>query len=145
MSSLSPRSHAGDRDLAAKPTQACNADQGYLMMERTAFGSRSSCTAPAWPNQVKGAALPDGSSRRKSQAQISFPRHHHSSLQAPRFDKASHAIITSGYSGSLAELQPTINTHSHALGNGLVQHIFSPPSRRPPLIALRASSAATPG
>jgi hypothetical protein len=75
-----------------------------------------------------------GSSRRKSKAQISFPRHHHGSLQAPRFDKASHAIITSGYIGSSPEIQPTINTHGHALGNGLVQHIFSPPSRRSALI-----------
>ena len=32
------------------------------MMEKTALGSRSSYAAPAWPNQVKGAALPNGSS-----------------------------------------------------------------------------------
>src|ERR1700752_3448803 len=111
MPSLSPRSHAGDRDLAAKPTQACNADQGYLMMERIAFGRRSNCAAKAWPDQVTGAALPDGSSGTKSLTQISSPRHHHRSLQAPRFDKASHAIITSGYIGSSPQIQPTINTH----------------------------------
>jgi hypothetical protein len=34
------------------------------MMDKTALGSRSSCGAPAWPNQVKGAALPNGSSRK---------------------------------------------------------------------------------
>src|SRR5271165_2054798 len=37
MPSLSPRPHAADRDLAAKPTQASNADQGYLMMEEDCF------------------------------------------------------------------------------------------------------------
>ena len=32
MPGLSSRSHAGDRDLAAKPTQESDADQGYLMI-----------------------------------------------------------------------------------------------------------------
>jgi len=35
----SPRSHACDRGLAAKPAQASNADQGYLIMQKTALGS----------------------------------------------------------------------------------------------------------
>jgi len=111
MPSLSPRSHARDRDLAAKPTQPSNADQGYLMMEKTALGSRSSCAASAWPNQVKGAVLPSGSSQRKSEAQISFPRHHLRSLPAARSHEASRALITSGYIQSLPEIQPTINSH----------------------------------
>ena len=81
------------------------------MMEKTALGSRSSCAAPARPNQVKGAALPNGSSRRKSEAQISFPRHHHRYLPEARSHKASRALITSGYIGSSPEIQPTINTH----------------------------------
>jgi hypothetical protein len=65
------------------------------MMEKTALGSRSSCAEPAWPSQVQGAVLPDGSSRRKSEAQISSPRHHHRSLLAARSHKASRARITS--------------------------------------------------
>jgi hypothetical protein len=81
------------------------------MMEGTAFGLRSSCAAKTWPDQATGAALPDGSSGTKSQTQISFPRHLHRSPQAPRFEKASHGIITSGYIGSSPEIQLTINTH----------------------------------
>src|ERR1700719_5414588 len=88
MPSLSPRSHAGDRDLGARPAQAGNADQGYLMMKRSAFASRSNRVAQAWPNRATGATLPNGSSRRKSEAQISLPLHLHRSLQAPRSYKA---------------------------------------------------------
>ena len=77
------------------------------MMEKTAFGSRSSCTAQAWPNQVKGAALPNGSSRRKSEPQISLPRHHHRSLPAARSHKALRALITPGNITSSPQIQPT--------------------------------------
>jgi hypothetical protein len=93
------------------PTQASHTDQGYVMMERTAFGSRSNCAAQAWPDQAPRAALPDGSSRRKSETETSIPRHHHRSLQAPRSHKTSHALISSGYIGSWPEIEPTINTH----------------------------------
>src|SRR5271165_5467918 len=110
MPSLSPRPHAADRDLAAKPTQASNADQGYLMMEKTALRSGSNCAAQAWPNPT-GAALPNGSRRRKSEAQISLPRHHHRSPGAPRSPTASHVLITFGHIGFWSEIQPTINTH----------------------------------
>jgi hypothetical protein len=89
------------------------------MMEKTALGSRSSYAAPAWPNQATGATLPNGSSRRKSEAQISFPRHHHRSLPAARSHEASRALITSGYIGSLPEIQPTINTHRPRAGQRL--------------------------
>jgi hypothetical protein len=81
------------------------------MMERTAFGSRSNCAAQAWPDQATGAALPNGSSRRKSEAQISFCRHHHRSLQAPQSYKASHALIISGYVDPRPRSSRTINTH----------------------------------
>src|ERR1700740_1112373 len=57
MPSLSPRSYANNRDLAAKSAQASSAHQGYLMMDNIAFGSRSSCAAQAWPDQARGAAL----------------------------------------------------------------------------------------
>ena len=80
-------------------------------MEKTALGSRSTCAAQAWPNQARGAALPNESSQRKSEAPILFPRPHHRSLQLPRSHKASHALITSGSIGSRPEIQPTINTH----------------------------------
>jgi hypothetical protein len=89
------------------------------MMEKTALGSRCNCGAKAWPNQVKGAALPNGSSRRKSEAQISFPRPHHRSLPAPRSHKAAHALITCGSIGSSPEIQPTINTHRPRAGQRL--------------------------
>jgi len=94
------------------------------MMEKTALGSRSSCAAPAWPNQVKGAALPNGSSRRKSEAQISFTRPQHRSLPTVRSHKASRALITSGYIGSLPEIQPTINTHRPRAGQRLSPTYF---------------------
>jgi hypothetical protein len=81
------------------------------MMEKTALGSRSNGAAQAWPNQATGEALPNTSSRKESKAQISFPRPHHRLPHAPPFDKASHGMIISGYSGSLPEIQPTINTH----------------------------------
>jgi hypothetical protein len=86
------------------------------MMERTAFGSRSNCAAHAWPNQATGAALPNESSRKKSEAHVSFPRPHHRSMQAPRSHKAFPALITSGYIGSSSEVQPTINTHRPRAG-----------------------------
>src|ERR1700745_1316736 len=89
MSSLSPRSHARDPDLAAKPTQASHADQGYLMMEKIASGSRPNCAAHAWPNQARGAELSNGSSPRNSEAQISFFPDHHSSPPVPRSPKVS--------------------------------------------------------
>jgi hypothetical protein len=73
MPGLSPRSHADDRDLAAKPTPVSHTNQGYLMMEKTALGSRSNCAAQAWPNQVTGAASPNGSSRRKSRHRSHSP------------------------------------------------------------------------
>src|SRR5208282_3135873 len=113
---LSPRSHARDRDLAAKPTQESDADQGYFMVEKTALGSRSKCAAPASPNQATGATLPSGSFPRKSEGQISFPRHRHRSLQAPRSQKAFHALITSGYIGPSPEIRQTINTHRPRAG-----------------------------
>ena len=59
----------------------------------------------------KGAALPNGSSQGESEAEISFPHHDHRSLQAPCSHKASHALTTSAYIGSLPEIRPTINAH----------------------------------
>jgi hypothetical protein len=119
MSGLSPRPYACDPNLAAKPIQASNADQGYLMMEKIASGSRSNCAAQAWPNQARGAELPNGSSPRKSQAQTSFLRDHLGSLQIPRSHKVSHAFLTSGYVGSLPDIQLTINTHMPRAGQRL--------------------------
>jgi hypothetical protein len=86
------------------------------MMEKTDLASRSSRAAPAWPNQVTGAALPNSSAPRKSQAQIAFPRHHHGSLRAPRSRKVSPALVTSGYIDPSPEIQPTINTHRPPAG-----------------------------
>jgi hypothetical protein len=80
-------------------------------MERTAFGRQSNSAAQAWPNQATKESLPNGRSRTESEAKISFPRPHHRSPHAPRFDKASHRMITSGYTASLCEIQPRINTH----------------------------------
>jgi hypothetical protein len=47
-----PNSLKDSRDLVAKPTQACNVDQGSLMMERTALGSEIQLcrTSLAGPN-----------------------------------------------------------------------------------------------
>jgi Putative transposase len=42
-----------------------------VMMEKTALGSRSECAAQAWPNQATGDALPNASSRKESEPQIS--------------------------------------------------------------------------
>jgi hypothetical protein len=81
------------------------------MMEKTAFGSRSNSAAQACPNQARATALPNESYPRKSEAKISFPRRHYNSMQAPRFHKASYALIICDYIGSLPEIQPTINTH----------------------------------
>src|SRR5436309_7455740 len=111
MPGLPPRSHARDRDLAAKPTPVARTNQGYLMMEKTALGSRYNCAAQAWPNQTTGVALPNASSRKESKAQVSFPR--------PVIDHRTHrdsakhgtGRIPSGYTGSRSEIQPRINTH----------------------------------
>ena len=81
------------------------------MKEKTALDSRSNCAAQAWPHQATGEALPNASSRKESKAQLSFLRTHHRSPHAPRFDKASHRMITSGYTASRPEIQPRINTH----------------------------------
>ena len=89
------------------------------MMKKTALGSRSNCAAQAWLNQARGTALPNESSPRKSEAQISFPRPDHRPLQAPRSHKASHPLITSGYIGSSPEIQPAINTHRPRPGQRL--------------------------
>src|SRR6201987_555798 len=40
-----------------------DANQRYLVMEKTALGSRYNFAAQAWPNRARGAALPKGSSR----------------------------------------------------------------------------------
>ena len=86
------------------------------MMEKTVLGSRSNCAAPAWPSQATGAALPNGSARRKSDALISLPGPHHRSLPAPRSRKASQAPTTSGYIDPSPEIEPTINAHRPRAG-----------------------------
>src|SRR6516162_4862940 len=107
MPSLSPRSHADSPDLAAKPTHASNTDQGYLVMERTALRSRSNCAVQAWPDQATGAALPKGSSPIKSEAQVSFPPHYHSSLQTPRSTKhRTHSSFSGSAKRSLERSRP---------------------------------------
>jgi hypothetical protein len=106
------RSHANGRDLAAKSTPLSDADQGYVLMEKIALGSRSNFAAQAWPNQARGATLPNASCRRKSEAKISFPRRHYQSLQGSRSRKTPHALINCGYFGFFPEIQPGINTHS---------------------------------
>ena len=80
------------------------------MMKRTAFASRSNRFAQAWPNRATGATLPNGSSRRKSEAQISLPYTFigHSRHRDPI--KQSHAP-TSDSSSPSPENRPTINTH----------------------------------
>ena len=101
------------------------------MMKRSAFASRSNRVAQAWPNRATGATLPNGSSRRKSEAQISLPLHLHRSLQAPRSYKA---IPRAHF--RLQAPRPKTGQQSipigHALGNGLVQPSFRSPSRRSP-------------
>ena len=102
------------------------------MMKRTAFASRSNRVAQAWPNQATGATLPNGSSRRKSEAQISLPLHLHRSLQAPRSYKAiprAHFRLQGPLARKPANKSIPIG---HALGNGLVQPSFRSPSRRSP-------------
>src|SRR3984893_14427594 len=101
------------------------------MMKRTAFASRSNRVAQAWPNRATGATLPNGSSRRKSEGQISIPLHLHRSLQAPRSYKA----IPRAYfrlQGPLAR-KPANNQYPQATqGNGLVHPSFRSPSRQSP-------------
>src|SRR5215471_21467571 len=122
MPGLSPRSHARDPNLAAKPGQASNADQGYLMMGKAASGSRSSWAVQAWPDQATGAALPNGSARRKSATQISFHRPRHWSLQLPRSHKRSHALNTCGYIGSSPDtLIDALVIASECLNGGVIQ------------------------
>ena len=140
MPGLSPRPHACDPNLAAKLTQASNADQGYLMIEKTVLGSRSSCAAHAWPNQARGAELPDGSSSRKSDAQISFLRDHHSSPQVPRSTKLPAHSSLPPMSAPCQRSSRQSMPIGHALGNGLAQHIFRPPSRRSPLVCIPSLS-----
>ena len=79
----------------------------------------SNCATHAWPNQATGAALPNGSSRRKSEAQISFHRPQHRSLQLPRSQKRLHVLNTCGYIGSSPQIRPTINTHRPRAGQRL--------------------------
>jgi hypothetical protein len=81
------------------------------MMQRTAFGRKSNSAAQAWLNQATRESLPNASFRTQSEAKISFLRHHHRSLQAPRFDKAPHAMLAFGFIGSSPEIEPKINTH----------------------------------
>jgi hypothetical protein len=81
------------------------------MMQKGALGSRSNCAGQAWSNQATGEALPNISSGKESKAQISFARPHHRSPDAPRFDTASHGMITSGYVGSLSRSSRETNTH----------------------------------
>ena len=140
MSALSPRPHACDPNLAAKPIQASNADQGYLVMEKIASGSRSNCVAQAWLNQASGAELPNGSSPRKSEAQISSLRDHHSSLQLPRSHKYPTRSSRPGISDPCQRPRPQSIPIGHAPAYGLVQPIFRPASRRSPLVCFRSLS-----
>ena len=81
------------------------------MTEKTTLLSRSNSAAQAWPNQATEEPSSNASSRKESKALISILRPYHRPLHAPRFDKASHGMITFGYIGSLSEIQPRINTH----------------------------------
>jgi len=102
------------------------------MMERTALGSRSNCAAQAWPGQATGAALPNRSSRRKSQARSHSPNTVIGHCTHP--DPTKHPTRSSLLATS--DPRPRSGRQSipigHALGNGLVQPIFRPPSRRSP-------------
>jgi hypothetical protein len=55
--------------------------------------------------------LPKKSSRRKSEARVSFPVLIRGQCRHRDPTKASHALNTSCYIGSSPEIQPTINTH----------------------------------
>jgi hypothetical protein len=77
----------GEAELNYQPNRNFYVTLSF-MMKRTAFASRSNRVAQAWPNRATGATLPNGSSRRKSEGQISIPLHLHRSLQAPRSYKA---------------------------------------------------------
>jgi hypothetical protein len=65
------------------------------MMEKTALGIQIQLCRTSLAEPSDGSSVAKRASRRKSEAQITFPRHHHRSLQAPRSHKASHALITS--------------------------------------------------
>ena len=140
MPGLSPRSHARDRGLAAKPTQESDADQGYFMMEKTALGSRSKCAAPASPNQATGATLPSGSSQEnlkdRSHSPDTFIGHY--SYRGPTKHRARSSLPAT------SDPRPRSNRQSipigHALGNGLVQPIFRPASQRSPLVCFPSLS-----
>jgi hypothetical protein len=81
------------------------------MMEKSTLASRSNFPTHAWPNQARGAALPNRSCRSKSEAKISFPRPHHRSPHAPRSHKALYVLFIPDHIGFLPEIQPRINTH----------------------------------
>ena len=51
------------------------------MMDNTAFGSRSSSAAQAWPDQAMGAASSHGPARRRPERQSSFAATYYRSLQ----------------------------------------------------------------
>jgi len=96
--------------LPRNPHRRVTPIKNTIMMERTAFGSRSNCAAQAWPGQATGAALPNGSSRRNLRHRSHSPDTV-IALYAPRSHKASHALITSGYIGPSPEIRRTINTN----------------------------------
>ena len=52
-------------------------------MDKAAFGSNSCCAVQAWPDQARGAALPNEPPTPESDAQISILRLHHGSLLPP--------------------------------------------------------------
>jgi len=112
---LSPRPHAGDPDLAAKPTQA-GGDHGYLMIKWTVFGRRSNCGGQVWPGQAPGAVLPHGSlgtfSKRRILSADAVLVHWRPNQLSPQ----SRTLTVSDHFRSSPEIQPTNNTHKPRSG-----------------------------
>ena len=100
--------------------------------ERTVFGSRSNRAAQACPSQATGqrcqTAHPEENLSHRSHSPYTFIGH------SRHRDPAKHPTRSSLPAPS--DPRPRTGQQSipigHALGNGLVQPIFRPPSRRPP-------------
>jgi hypothetical protein len=112
---LSPRSHAGDPNLAAKPAQE-NGDYGYVVMNKTVVGCRSNCGGQAWPGQATLAVLPRVSSRTFSRGLLlsadAVIAHRKSSDLSPQ----SRRLTASDPFTSSHEIEPAINTHRPRAG-----------------------------
>jgi hypothetical protein len=108
------------------------------MMNRAVMRYRANCSVQAW--SAIGVVLPRGSLQRFFPAPMSSPDTMTAHWRQRGPSAASHTLITSGRFRSSSKIEPARIPIDIATPDGLVQPLFRPPSRRPPLACSPSTS-----